>query len=88
MADKKYPTSEIVRRGQEIYDRSIRAQVEGEHRGEYLAVDIESGVYALGSNSLSAINNLRSIKPDAVAYLVRVGHRTASRIGGRGFRKS
>ena len=88
MPEKKYPTGEIVRRGQAIYDRDIRPQVEAEHRGEYLAVDIESGVYALGSNSLAAINNLRSVKPDAVAYLVRVGHRTASRIGGRGFRKS
>jgi hypothetical protein len=80
MATKKYPTSEIVRRGKEIYDRDIRAKVEPEHRGKLLAVDVDTGDYAIGDNSLSALNNLRLKRPDAVAFLIRVGHATAGRI--------
>ena len=87
MPEKKYPTSEIVRRGQEIYDRDIRAQVEGEHHGKYLAVDVDTGVYAIGPNKLAAINLLLGMKPDAVAYLLRIGHATAGRIGGREARR-
>ena len=83
MAEKKYPTSEIVRRGHEIYDRDIRDQVEAANRGKMLALDIESGVYAMGDNSITALDELRSKKPDAVAFLMRVGYPTAARIGGR-----
>jgi hypothetical protein len=88
MPEKKYPTSEIVRRGKEIYERDIRAQVESEHHGKYLAVDVDSGLYAIGPNSLTAIKNLHLIKPDAVAFMLRVGYPAASRIGGRWGRKS
>jgi hypothetical protein len=82
MATKKYPTSEIVRRGKEIYDRDIRAKVEPEHRGKLLAVDVDTGDYALGDTSLAALTNLRAKRPDAVAHLIRVGYPTAMRIGG------
>ena len=30
MADQRYPIEEIARRGDEIYDRDIRAEIEGQ----------------------------------------------------------
>ena len=42
--------AEIVRRGEEIYDRDIRALVEAEHDGKFLVLDIESGDYEIGDD--------------------------------------
>ncbi len=77
--DKK----EIARRGQAIYDERIRHKVEAEHRGKFLAVDIESGDYEIDAESLAAFNRAREKNADAVLYLVRIGYRTAYSLGGR-----
>lgn len=73
--------SEIVTRGEERYDREIRGLVEEDHRGEMLAIDVDSGAYALGDDSLTALERLKAKAPDARAYLLRVGFPTAVRIG-------
>jgi hypothetical protein len=51
MTTTKYTTDEIVRLGQERYDREIRPLVETGNRGKMLAVDIESGDYEMGEDS-------------------------------------
>jgi hypothetical protein len=76
----KMKVSEIVERGKEIYERDIRSQVEAQ-RGKMLAIDINSGEYALGDNSVSALNDLRAKAPDAQPFLMRVGFPTAVQIG-------
>ena len=37
------PREEAVRQGKEIYERDILTQVEADHFGEYVAIDIETG---------------------------------------------
>ena len=37
------PIDEITRLGDEIYERDIRKQVEADHDGEVVAIDVESG---------------------------------------------
>ena len=48
MAEQRYSIDEIARRGDEIYDRNIRAEVESAHDGEIVAIDIDTGFYAAG----------------------------------------
>ena len=36
---------EVARLGNEVYERDIRAQVEAEHHGEIIAIDVESGCW-------------------------------------------
>ncbi len=43
MATSSYTADEIVRRGQEIYDREIRAQVETNHKGKLLVINVDGG---------------------------------------------
>jgi hypothetical protein len=76
-------TEEVARRGEELYEREIRARVEPENDGRYLALDVESGEYELADEALAATARLRERRPGAVAYLVRVGRPTAFRLGGR-----
>jgi hypothetical protein len=73
---------EIARRGYEWYER-IRPAVEPAHRGEFLAVDVESGGYEIDRQELAAIDRLKVRCPDARVYLIRIGHRAAYRLGGR-----
>jgi hypothetical protein len=74
---------ETIRLGQERYEREIRAQVERDpgNRGKLLALDVDSGDFALGDDSLAALNALRAQRPGATPYLLRVGFPTAVRIG-------
>ena len=79
----RYSAEETARRGDEIYERTIRAQVEATHYGKVVAIDIETGAYAIDDNALTAARRLRAQHPDAEVWFVRVGHRALHRIGGR-----
>ncbi len=83
MGMSTHTAEEIARRGQDRYEREIRTQVEGQagNLGKMLALDIDSGDYELGDDSLAALDRLNARRPDAAVYIVRVGYSTAVRIG-------
>ena len=74
---------EVARRGDELYERTIRAQVEATHHGKVVAIDIETGAYAVDDNALAAARRLRAQYPEAEVWFVRVGHRALHHIGAR-----
>ena len=76
-----YTTEEVVRRGREIYENKIRAEVEPEHDGDFVAVDVESGAWEIGRDDVAVSDGVLQRNPQAVLYLLRVGRRTAYRIG-------
>ena len=77
------PAEETARLGDAIYERDIRARIEDDHRGEYVAIDVDSGSWAIGGELLDASDRLRDERPGAVdVWLIRVGHRAVARIGG------
>ena len=65
------PSEEIARMSKEIYERDIRSEVEAAHVGEVVAIDVESGSYALGKNAIVASKSLRDQHPDAHVWLMR-----------------
>lgn len=79
----RYSAAETARHGDEIYEHTIRAQVEATSYGKVVAIDIETGAYAIGDTALAAVRLLRAQSPDAAVWFVRVGHRALHRIGGR-----
>lgn len=74
---------ETARRGDAIYERSIRAQVEGKYDGMVVAIDIGSGQYVIADDALTASERLLAREPDADIWCVRIGHRALYRFGGR-----
>lgn len=75
---------ETARLGDEIYERDIRQEVEADHQGAVVAIDVESGNWAIGDNVIAATDSLRTQRPDAVdVWLLRVGHRALHHFGGR-----
>lgn len=79
---------EIARLGKEIYQRDIQRQVETDHLGQVVAIDVDSGDYALGANAIAASESLRNHRPNAQVWLMRVGHRTLYHFGGSSLRRS
>lgn len=77
----RYSAEQTARRGDEIYERMIRAQVEATNRGKVVAIDIDSGAYAIGENALAASERLLDERPDAEVWCVRIGHRALYRLG-------
>jgi hypothetical protein len=69
----KYSPEEAGRLGEAIYQRSIRAKVEPAEHGRIVAIDIESGEYAVADTALAAAERLRLRVPDAQVWCVRVG---------------
>ncbi len=82
MTHPEYDAQEIARLGEEIYARDIAAEeFEAEHEGEFLVVDVTTGEYTMAADDAEAFDLAEEKNPNAVLYLLRVGHRTAHRIG-------
>ena len=47
----------------EIYERDIRREVEADHHGEVVAIDVDSGEWAIGEEVLEATDRLRVQRP-------------------------
>ncbi len=82
------PVKEIAILGDEIYERDIRPQVEPEHVGEVIAIDVDSGDYALAGSASIAAKRLREQRPDAQVWLMRVGYETLRSFGGGSRRRA
>ena len=88
-AHSRRPREETARLGDEIYERDIRPQVEAGHHGEVVAIDVDSGSWAIGDNVIAATDRLRTQRPDAIdVWLLRVGHRALYRFGGSSLRRA
>lgn len=82
MGHPRFSAEEIARRGQEWYDRSIRSQVEGRHDGQVVVIDIETGAFEVGEDSLEASHRAMAKHPGAALFGVRVGHEVVEEFGG------
>lgn len=78
--------AEVGRLGDEIYERDIRAVVEPEHTGKFLALDIATGDYEIDTDEVAAIDRLIARHPEGARYLLRVGYPYAHEFGGSSFR--
>ena len=78
---------EIYRLGDEIYERDIRKQVERDHSGAVVAIDVDSGDYAIADTALAAADALRERRSALNVWAVRVGRPTLRAFGGSSQRK-
>lgn len=83
MTNIRYTEEEIVRSGRDIYERDVREEVEPEHDGDFVVVDVSSdaGDYEVAVDGITAARRLRERHPQAVFCFLRVGQPTAYRIG-------
>ena len=88
-ARQRRPREETARLGREIYERNIRRQVEADHHGEIVAIDVDSGDWATAGSVINARERLQGLRPYAVDVLFeRVGYRTLYSFGGGSLRRA
>ena len=92
LAASRAPTlskEETARLGDAIYERDVRPQVEEAHHGQYVAIDVHSGAWALADELRAAANSLRTQHPLVTdVWMVRVGYRAIQHFGGRPLRST
>ena len=54
MRQPRYSKEEFARRGQALYERQVRPQVEASNIGRIVAIDIETGEFEIGDDALAA----------------------------------
>jgi hypothetical protein len=74
---------EIARRGQELYERTIRAQVEPEHKGKLLVLNLETGEYEMDADDTAALDRAKARFGRAETFALRIGYPTTYRLGRR-----
>ncbi len=78
---RRYGKEEFARRGNEIYERAIRPQVEADNAGKIVVIDIETGAWEMDADELDAFQRLAARCPDAQVWMVRVGSPYVRRFG-------
>jgi hypothetical protein len=79
----QYSKEEFARRGDEIYETRVRAQVEECNHGKIVAIDVETEDFEVDQSEIMACDRLEARHPDAQIWIVRIGSRHVRRFGGR-----
>ena len=89
MAIPARTAEETARLGDKIYERDIRPRLEETCHGKIVAIDVDSGSYAVGDTVSAASKRLRKRCPDAAdVWSVRIGYRALVSFGGRPLRRA
>lgn len=79
----KRERDEIARRGDEIYDSTIRPHLGPEDEGKFVLIDVQTGDHEVDRDELAASDRLLERHPDAQVWMVQVGSPHARRFGSR-----
>ncbi|MGB5594767.1 MAG: hypothetical protein WBM62_12130 [Crocosphaera sp.] len=77
----RYSKEELAKRGHELYESQIRSQVEENNHGKIVAIDVETEVFEVANDSLTAAKQLLKHHPDAQIFGIRIGHPAVHRFG-------
>ena len=77
----RYSRQEHARRGQELYEREVRPQVEANNRGRIVAIDVDSGDFEVSDDELTAAGRLLDRRSQAQPWCVRIGYAAVHRFG-------
>jgi 23S rRNA maturation mini-RNase III len=88
MVKPRYSPEELARMGDAIYERDILPHMTPEDTGHIVAIDVESGAYAVDQGQLAAVHRILDGKADAQIWLRRVGFSYVDRLGASHFRPS
>jgi hypothetical protein len=80
---RRHSKEEIARRGDSIYQADVLPGLTADDQLKFAAIDVDSGIFELDSDELTACDKLRARVPDPQIWLVKVGTRYLHRFGGR-----
>jgi hypothetical protein len=71
----------IAEAGERIYDQRWRAELEPQHPGEFVAIDVSSSQAYVGKYPEDALTRAREAAPHALLHLIRIGAPEAFKVG-------
>jgi hypothetical protein len=78
-----WTTEDVVEQGLKVYEQRIRALVEtSQNIGKMLTLDVETGEYKIGVNSIEGAIELKKNRPMARLFTLRIGHDVGVSFGG------
>jgi hypothetical protein len=82
MPHTRFSGEEIARRGEELYQQSLRGKVETEENiGKIIAIDIETGDYEIGDDVIITGRRPLAKHPDATTWTKRIGYNAVYALG-------
>jgi hypothetical protein len=83
MPHPHYTRDDIAERGDQVYEQTIRAQVETEDNiGKIISIDIETGDFEIDTDLIKAGRRLMERHPQAVTWTKRIGYNAVYALGG------
>ncbi len=80
---RRYSKEEFAKRGDAVYESSVRPHLKPEDKGKFAAIDIETGAYEVDADEYEACERLSARVPSAQIWFVRIGSRYLHRFGAR-----
>lgn len=74
-------TRSVAERAKQIYDASLRANLELSYRDQFVAIEPESGDHFIADTLDSAVRAARAKYPSRLSHVVRIGHPAALHLG-------
>ncbi len=87
-APTRRTAEETGRLGDKIYEEDIRPRVEATHHGKIVAIDVDSGDYAIGDTAMAASDRILERRPDADTWCVKIGYRALRSFGAGSLRRT
>jgi hypothetical protein len=83
-----YEPEEFARRGEEIYISKIQPKIGQNNLGKYVAIDLETEVFKIADDIISATTQLFLYEPNAQPWVMQIGEPVFCRMGARSLSKS
>lgn len=74
-------TADVARRAKQLYESTLRTKLEATNRGDYVAIEPDSGDYFVGETLSQAIQASRISHPERLAFGMRIGYDEAVHLG-------
>ena len=73
MTQQNLTPEEITKRGEEIYFNELKGNLEKNHSGEYLVMEITHKDKFINRNLITALTKARKKYPDKIFYIIQIG---------------
>ena len=87
MTEQSRETDSLVERGKMIYEQHLKALLEPENRGKFLAIEPDSGRYFMGTDRSKLALDALDAMPGKLFFLMRIGFPAMDKWGGRSLKK-
>ena len=64
----------IARKGEQMYQEKLKHSLEKDHKGEFVAIEVENGKYFLGKSPEKALEKAKQEFPNSIFHLIRIGY--------------